>query len=82
MKVGEFLKEMIFNSGMSQKEFAQKCDVAIPIINYCIKNKREITTEYALAFERVLGVPAIVWLTWQINDRLKQSSTGYEKKVL
>lgn len=58
---------------MSQKEFAQKCDIAIPTINYYIKNKREITTECALTFERVLGVPAIVWLTWQINDRLKQT---------
>lgn len=67
------MKEMIFNSNMSQREFAQKCGIAIPTINYCIKDKREITTEYALAFERVLGVPAIVWLTWQLNDKLKQT---------
>lgn len=58
---------------MNQKEFAQKCGIAIPVINYYVKNKREITTECALAFERVLGVPAAVWLIWQINDRLKQT---------
>lgn len=73
MKVGDFLKEMIFNSNMSQKEFAEKCKLPIPLVNYYIKGKREITTDSALIFERVLGVPAAVWLTWQINDRLKQT---------
>lgn len=72
MKVGEFLKEMIFISDMSQKEAANKCGIAIPIMNYLIKGKRDITLEHAIAFESVFGVPACIWLTWQINDKLKK----------
>lgn len=37
MKVGEFLMKMIFFSGMSQKEFAEKIHTSAPVLNDMIK---------------------------------------------
>lgn len=70
MKVGEFLMKMIFFSGMSQKEFAEKLNISPPILNDIIKGKRSISIKYAKKIESVFGIPAIVLLTYQNHDEL------------
>ena len=70
MTVGDFLMKMIFFSGMSQKEIAEKLNISAPNLNDLIKGKRSITVKHAKAFEEIFGIPAIVWLTYQNHDEL------------
>ena len=70
MKVGEFLLKVIFWSGMSQKDVAQKCNISVPMLNYLIKGKRNISVKYAKIFEELFGVPTMIWLMWSNIDEL------------
>lgn len=70
MKVGEFLMKMIFFSGMSQKEFADKINVSASNLTDMVKGRRSINVKYAKLFEESFGIPAIVWLTYQNHDEL------------
>lgn len=70
MKVGELLMKMIFFSGMSQKEFADKINVSASVLNDMVKGKRGINVKYAKIFKEIFGIPAIVWLTYQNHDEL------------
>lgn len=70
MKAGEFLMKMIFFSGMSQKEAAEKLNITAPVLNDIIKGKRNIGIKHAKALEALLGIPAIVWLTYQNHNEL------------
>lgn len=72
MKVGEFLMKMIFFSGMSQREFAEKINVSASVLNDIVKGKRGINVKYAKIFEEHFGIPAIVWLTYQNYDELTE----------
>lgn len=70
MKLGEFLMKMIFFSGMSQREFAEKINISASVLNEMVKGKRDINVKYAKIFEEIFGIPAIVWLTYQNHDEL------------
>ena len=70
MKVGDFLMKIIFWSGMSQKEVAQKCNISAPVLNDLIKGKRNISVKYAKIFEELFGVPTMIWLMWRNIDEL------------
>ena len=70
MKLGEFLLKIIFWSGMSQKEVAQKCNISAPVLNDLIKGKRNISVKYAKIFEELFGVPTMIWIMWSNIDKL------------
>ena len=72
MKLGDFLMKMIFWSGMSQKEVAQKRNISAPVLNDLIKGKRNISIKYAKSFEELFGVPTIIWLIWGTIDELNK----------
>ena len=70
MKLGDFLLKVIFWSGMSQKDVAQKCNISAPVLNDLIKGKRNINVKYAQSFEAIFGVPTMIWLMWSNIDEL------------
>ena len=70
MKLGDFLMKIIFWSGMSQKEVAQKCNISAPVLNDLIKGKRNISVKYAKIFEELFGVPTMIWIMWSNIDKL------------
>lgn len=72
MTVGEFLMKLIFFSGISQKEAAEKIGVAPPCLNDIIKGKRKVNIKIAKKLETLFGVPAIVWMTWRAVDELNK----------
>ena len=72
MTVGEYLMKLIFFSGISQKEVAEKIGVAPPCLNDIIKGKRKVSTKIAKKLETLFGVPAIVWMTWQFVYELNK----------
>ena len=72
MKVGDFLMKLIFWSGMSQKEVAEKCNITPAMLNEIIKGKRGVSIKSAKIFEALFGVPAMIWLMWDNIDKLNE----------
>lgn len=72
MRVTEFLRWWIGNSGLSQKEFAERCGTSCPMLNEIIRGKRNITPKGAIFLEKGSGIPAIVWLSYQDHDDLEK----------
>ena len=72
MKVRDFLMKLIFLSGMSQKEVAEKCNITPAMLNEILKGKCGISVKSAKIFEALFGVPAMVWLMWDNIDKLNK----------
>ena len=70
MKLGDFLLKIIFWSGMTQVEVAKKCNMSTPVLNDLVKNRRGINVKYAKAFEKLFGIPTMIWLMWNNIDEL------------
>lgn len=72
MKVRDFLMKLIFWSGMSQKEVAEKCNMTPAMLNEILKGKCGTSVKSAKIFEELFGVPAMVWLMWDNIDKLNK----------
>lgn len=59
---GELLAETIEAAGLSQAELARRMGRPAQAINEIVRGTKEITAETAIQLERVLGVPAHIWL--------------------
>jgi len=66
---GETLAETLNSLGISQAELARRAGRPVQAISEIIQGKKEITPETALALERVLGVPAHVWIRLEADYR-------------
>src|SRR5450756_1248502 len=64
---GETLRETIEALAMTQAELAERTSRPKKTINEIVKGKAAITTETAIQFERVLGVPARIWNSLEMN---------------
>ena len=67
---GEFLRQHLEESGMSQAEHAQRLGRPRQAVNEIIRGKKAITAETALQLERVLSTPAHIWLGLEQEYRL------------
>lgn len=70
---GETLRETIWALGMNRAELAVRTGTPLKIIHGIIKGKESITSETALQFELVLGIPASFWNNLDRNYRKKIS---------
>ena len=59
---GEFLAESIEAAGVTQAELARRMGRPAQAINEIVRGTKAITAETAIQLERVLGVPAHIWL--------------------
>jgi HTH-type transcriptional regulator/antitoxin HigA len=59
---GELLTETLESLNLSQAELARRMDRPVQAINEIARGTKEITPETAIQLERVLGVPAHIWL--------------------
>lgn len=59
---GELLAETIETAGLSQAELARRMGRPAQVINEIVRGAKEITAGTAIQLERVLGVPAHIWL--------------------
>jgi addiction module HigA family antidote len=64
---GETLLETLEVLGMSQAELAERTGRPKKTINEIVRGKAAITSETALQFEKVLGVPASFWISREQN---------------
>lgn len=68
-----FLQKVIFFSGKTQLQAANETKISPPTFNVLCTGKREITPEYAARLEKVFGIPALVWMTWQTFETIEKS---------
>ncbi|MGH8545610.1 MAG: HigA family addiction module antitoxin, partial [Gammaproteobacteria bacterium] len=59
---GELLSETLETTNLSQAELAHRMGRPPQAINEIVRGSKEITAETAIQLERVLGVPAHIWL--------------------
>lgn len=67
---GELLQEELNEIGMTQQELAARSGRPAQVINEIIQNKKRITHETALEFEKVLGIPAHFWVNLEADYQL------------
>ena len=78
---GEILAETIQALGISQAELARRAGRPAQAINEIIQGAKEITPETALQFERVLGVPAHVWVRLEADYRFNKACLEDEEHL-
>lgn len=66
---GDMLAETIEYLGITQTELARRMGRPIKTINEIIQAKSAVTADTALELERVLGVPAHLWMNMEANYR-------------
>ena len=64
---GETLREKLEETGMTPKEFAIRTGKPVKTISEVLNGKSSITTDMAVQFEKVLGIPANFWTKKQAN---------------
>ncbi len=62
---GDMLQEKLEELGMPIKEFALRCGKPEPTIHAVLQGKSSVTPDMAILFEKVLGIPAHLWLNLQ-----------------
>jgi HTH-type transcriptional regulator / antitoxin HigA len=70
---GELLAETLEALAMSQVELARRAGRPAQAINEILKGKKRITAGTALQLERVLGVPAHVWVRLDADYQLAKA---------
>lgn len=68
---GLVLRDELENRGISQRSLAAKMDVPPSQLNEIINGKRNLTAEYALMIEALLGIPAVPLLRMQTDYNLQ-----------
>jgi addiction module HigA family antidote len=68
---GEILEETLEVRGIKKVEFAARCGRPAKTISEIIAGKAAITPETAIQFERVLDIPARLWLNLEAKYRLR-----------
>ncbi len=70
---GELLEEELAAVGMTQQELAMRTGRPVQVINEIIRGKKAITHDTALELEKVLGIPAHVWVNLESTYQLTQA---------
>jgi addiction module HigA family antidote len=64
------LEEELEVRGMTQRELAKRTGRPVQVINEIVRGKKTITHETALELEKVLGIPAHVWINLESIYRM------------
>ena len=67
---GEILGETLQARSISQAELAARCGLSEKHVSQIVNGKASISSETALAFERVLGIRASLWVNLESSHRL------------
>jgi addiction module HigA family antidote len=78
---GVLLYDEIEYRGISQKELANKMDIAPTVLSEILHGKRNITAALALKLEKALDIDAITWMRLQVKFdidilRIKERDKG------
>jgi|GEM_PF-384131 addiction module HigA family antidote len=67
---GEYLEETLEAREMTQKALADAMGRPAQMVSELIRGKKELTADTALDLERVLGIPAYIWMSFESTYRL------------
>lgn len=70
---GLVLRDELESRGISQRSLAAKLEVSPSQLNEIINGKRNLTAEYALMIEALLGIPAVPLLRMQTDYNLQSA---------
>lgn len=70
---GELLEEELAVMGMTQQELARRMGRPAQMINEIVRGKKQVTHETALELERVLGIPAHIWVNLEAQYQLAKA---------
>ncbi len=70
---GLVLRDELESMGISQRNLAAKMDVPPSQLNEIINGKRNLTAEYALMIEALLGIPDVPLLRMQTDYNLQNA---------
>ncbi len=70
---GLVLRDELESRGISQRSLAAKLEVPPSQLNEIINGKRNLTAEYALMIEALLGIPAVPLLRMQTDYNLQSA---------
>ena len=70
---GLVLRDELESRGISQRSLAAKMEVPPSQLNEIINGKRNLTAEYALMIEALLGIPAVPLLRMQTDYNLQSA---------
>ncbi|MBP5513659.1 MAG: HigA family addiction module antidote protein [Bacteroidaceae bacterium] len=62
---GELIKDELKERNMTQKQLASETGIKPSVLSETINGKRNISLNVAVALERVLGIPADMWMNLQ-----------------
>jgi addiction module HigA family antidote len=72
---GEFLLEILDESGLSQARFARRIGVSPMRVSHVIKGTRPVTAELALLFGHAFGQSPQYWLNLQSAHDLRKAQS-------
>ena len=78
---GSVLEEEIEARAITQKELARRMGRPPQVINEIIKAKKSITPETALELEKVLGMPAQVWVNLESVYRMAKAKNEERERL-
>jgi HTH-type transcriptional regulator/antitoxin HigA len=78
---GEYLEEVLDEIGMSKAELARRMGRPVTKISAIFKGEKAITPETAMQLEKVVGVPANIWLGMEYEYRLALARQAEEKQI-
>lgn len=78
---GEYLEEVLEELGMSKAELARRMGRPPTKLSQVFKGEKTITPETAMQLEKVVGVPANIWLGLESEYRLALARQAEEKQI-
>ena len=82
---GEMIKDELKERNMTQKQLAAESGIKASVLSEAINGKRSVSLNVAVALEKVLGVPADVWMNMQTQydlDTANIAARGNEKETV
>ena len=71
---GEMIKDELIERGMTQKQLAEATGIKPSVLSETINGKRSISLNMAAAFEKVLDIPADMWMNMQTQYDLDKAN--------
>lgn len=78
---GELLEEELAAAGMTQHELARRMGRPAQMINEIIRGKKQITHDTALELERVLAIPAHLWVNLEAQYQLAKARQREDEEL-
>ena len=67
---GEMIRDELKARGMTQKRLAELTGIQTSVLSETVNGKRSVSIAMAVALEKVLGIPADIWMNLQTQHDL------------